>query len=65
MKIKEIREKTDKEIGRLLAEKREHLRDVRFKAVSKQYKNYKELGETKRDIARLLTVKKERQLMEK
>lgn len=63
MKIKEIREKVDKEIIKILAEKREHLRDVRFKIASNQYKNYKEGFLIKIDIARLLTVLKERKLM--
>ena len=63
MKIKEIREKSDKELLKMIAEKREYLRDIRFKIASKQFKNFNELNITKKDIAKLLTIMKERQLM--
>lgn len=60
MEIKEIRKKTDKELTKFLAEQRDKLRDLRFKISSRQHKNYKEMGEVKREIARILTVMNER-----
>jgi large subunit ribosomal protein L29 len=60
MEIKEIRKKTDKEVTKLLAEQRERLRDLRFKISSRQYKNYKEVGMVKKEIAKILTVMNER-----
>lgn len=63
MKIKEIREKNDKELIKMLAEKRENLRDIRFKIASNQYKNNQEISLTKKDVAKILTVMRERILI--
>lgn len=62
MKVKEIRQKSDKELQRSLAILRDKLRDLRFKTTSKQLKNYKEMGQIKKDVARISTVMKERKL---
>jgi len=56
MKIKELREKNTDELKKLLAEKRESVRKLRFDISSKQIKNNKELKNTKKDIARILTL---------
>lgn len=63
MKVKEIREKNLKELVKILAEKRENLRDIRFKIASNQYKNIKEISLLKKDIAKILTVFKEKELI--
>lgn len=63
MKIKEIRQKSDKELQKLLANLRDKLRDLRFKTASKQLKNYKETGKIKKDVARISTAMKERKLV--
>ncbi len=63
MKVKEIREKKDKELVKMLAEKRESLRDIRFKIASSQYKNVKEISFLKKDVAKVLTVMNERALI--
>ena len=63
MKVKEIRQKSDKELQKLLLTLRDKLRDLRFKIASKQLKNYKEMGKIKRDVAKILTVIKERKLI--
>ena len=63
MKVKEIREKNDKELIIMLADKRESLRDIRFKIASNQYKNNQEISQIKKDIAKTLTVMKERILI--
>jgi len=62
MKIKEVRQKSDKELQKLLATLRDKLRDLRFKTASKQLKNYKEMEQIKKDVARISTVMKERKL---
>lgn len=59
MKIKEIKEKNTEELKKLLAEKREAVRKLRFDIAAKQVKNIREMRNTKRDIARILTVLKE------
>ncbi|PIS39333.1 MAG: 50S ribosomal protein L29 [Candidatus Nealsonbacteria bacterium CG08_land_8_20_14_0_20_38_20] len=56
MKIDELRQKPKEEIGKLLDEKRERLRQLRFDLVSGKVKNVKEIRETKKDIARILTI---------
>ena len=56
MKIDELRQRPKEEIGKLLDEKRERLRQLRFDLVSGKVKNVKEIRETKKDIARILTI---------
>jgi len=56
MKIKELREKNSGELKKLLIEKREYARKLRFDISAKQIKNTKDLKNTKRDIARILTL---------
>lgn len=56
MKIKELREKDKKELEEFLIENREKLRDLRFKVVSRQFKNIKEIGKIKKLIAQILTI---------
>jgi len=56
MKIKELREKNKEELKKLLNEKREILRKLRFDVASKQIKNNRDLRENKKDIARILTL---------
>lgn len=56
MKIKELREKSLEELKKLVVEKKDHARKLRFDMVSKQIKNIKEHKNTKKDIARILTL---------
>ena len=62
MKISEIRKKDDKGLQMFLAEQRDKLREIKFSVASKQHKNFKEIADIKHDIARTLTVLKERVL---
>ena len=55
-KIKELREKNNGELKKLLADKREAVRKLRFDLVSKQIKNNRDLRKDKKDIARILTL---------
>lgn len=56
MKTKELREKGIEELKKLLAEKRESIRKVRFDIATKQVKNNRSLRNDKRDVARILTL---------
>lgn len=59
MKIKEIREKNIEELKKLLSEKREIARGLRFDIAAKQVKNVREIRASKRDVAKILTILKE------
>ncbi|MBI4837501.1 MAG: 50S ribosomal protein L29 [Candidatus Portnoybacteria bacterium] len=56
MKIKELREKSEKELQTMLEENREKLRQIKFEFASKQPKNPKIISQLKKDIARILTL---------
>ncbi len=55
MDIKEIRQKTEKELQALVAELREKLRGLRFEASAEAVKNVREIREMKKTVARALT----------
>ncbi len=59
MKAKELREKNINELKREIEEKKETVRQLRFEISMKQAKDHREMRNTKRDIARLITVIKE------
>jgi large subunit ribosomal protein L29 len=56
MKIKELREKNIEELKKMLLEKQEKTRKLRFDISTKQVKNNRELRNEKKDIARILTL---------
>ena len=60
MKAKQLRDLSDEELERRLAESREELFNLRFQAAAGALENTARLGLTKRDIARILTVQAER-----
>jgi len=60
MKIKEIREKSEKELQNMIRTQKEKLKKLRFSLSSKQLKNYNEITETKRNIAKAKTVLKQK-----
>jgi large subunit ribosomal protein L29 len=55
MKALELKEKTEEELTTLLQEKQARLVKVKFGVASKQHKNYKEIVDIKKDIARINT----------
>ena len=59
-KLKELRDKTDENIQRELIEKRKHLFDLRSQAVTEKLEDPTQIGKTKKEIARMLTIVKER-----
>jgi large subunit ribosomal protein L29 len=62
MKVKEIRQFSDEELGTELARVRRHLFDVRTQAVTEKLEDPTMLTKAKKDIATILTVIRERQL---
>ncbi|MBU2579742.1 50S ribosomal protein L29 [Patescibacteria group bacterium] len=56
MKIKELRQKTEKELKDLLSEDRRKLGQFKFDLASKKIKNAGQIGELRRDIAKILTI---------
>ena len=60
MRAREIRELSDEELTKRLAESREELFNLRFQAATGALENMARLTLAKRDIARLLTVQTER-----
>jgi len=60
MRAKELREKTKKELQNLLIENREKLRQLKFDLTAKKVKNVMEIRKLRREIARILTIIKEK-----
>lgn len=60
MDIKELREKTDAELDRMITQSREALREFRFKVAARQRVAMRDARETRKTIARILTLKKSR-----
>ncbi len=56
MKAKELREKKIEELEKILKEKREKLKNLKLDLIQGKLKNVREIRETKRDIARILTI---------
>ena len=59
MKIRELRQKSEKELQKTLIDLRDKLRELRFNLAGGKVKNIKEIHQTKKDIARILTLLKE------
>ncbi|HYO09033.1 MAG TPA: 50S ribosomal protein L29 [Tepidisphaeraceae bacterium] len=62
MTIKEIREKETEHLKHELSEKRKHLFDLRSQAVTEKLEDPSQIGKTRKDIARVQTVLKQREL---
>lgn len=62
MKAKEIRELTTTEIDQKIKELKEELFNLRFQLATGQLENTARIKEVKKTIARLKTVKREREL---
>ena len=61
LSIKELRELDDAKLAEQLTESRQALFSLRFKHATAQLENTKELSDTKKTIARILTLQQERQ----
>ena len=56
MEFKELKNKSESELQRLLEEEREKLREMRFKVAQRQLKKVNDIRETKKIIAQILTL---------
>lgn len=61
MQMAELRKKSEADLLKLLPELREKTRSLKFRIGSKEVKNYNELKFVKKDIARILTILKEKE----
>ncbi len=61
MTSKEIREKNDEALRHELAERQKHLFDLRSQAVTEKLEDPTQIGKTRRDIARIKTIMRQRQ----
>ena len=62
MKVEEIRALSDEELAKQLDAAHKELFDLRFRLATKQLVNHRQIRETKKRIARLKTIMKEREL---
>ena len=62
IKVSEIRDLLDDELERRLEETREELFNLRFQHATGQLDNYRRLRELRRDVARIRTIAREREL---
>jgi large subunit ribosomal protein L29 len=56
MKIKELRQKTEKELTDLLKENQQKLGQLKFDLSAKKLKNVREIRELRKEIAKILTI---------
>ena len=56
MELADIKQKNTKDLQSLLAEKREELRELKFKVSEKQLKDVRSIREIKKAIAQILTL---------
>ena len=64
MKITEIREKSSEQLTTLLKEQKEELFNLRFQHAIHQLDNPQKIVETKKNIAKILTAIREKELAE-
>ncbi len=62
MKAADLRKYTDEELRNLLEEKKKQLMELRFQLAMGQLRNTSLIKMTKRDIARIKTILREREL---
>lgn len=63
MKSEQIRDMSDRELLQHLEDNRKELFNLRFQTETRKIKNHQRIPEVKRDIARIMTVLRERELM--
>lgn len=61
MKAIELRKRDKKELGKMVQDLRKKLSDFRFKFSSGKLKNVKEMNNSKKEMARILTIIKEKE----
>jgi len=63
MEVKELRKKTEGGLIKLLKLTQEQFRDLRFQVMAKQHKDVRDLRQVKKDIARIKTILKEKEVL--
>ena len=61
MKVKEVRDLSDKNLAKQLEAAHQELFDLRFRLTTKQLVNHRQIGMVKKTIARLKTIMRERE----
>ncbi|HEX77303.1 MAG TPA: 50S ribosomal protein L29 [Dehalococcoidia bacterium] len=64
MKIDEIRALSSEELRKQLAESQRELLNLRFRMATRQLVNFREIRKVRKDIARIKTILRERELAE-
>ncbi len=64
MRVDEIRGLNDQELAKQLEEARRELFNLRFRLATRQLVNHREICRVKKKIARMMTVIRERELIE-
>jgi large subunit ribosomal protein L29 len=64
VKLKEFRDKSAEDLQREIADKQRHLFDLRSQAVTEKLEDPTQIGKTRKEIARIKTILRERQLAE-
>jgi large subunit ribosomal protein L29 len=62
LRVDEIRALNEEELNKQLGSARKELFDLRFRRATKQLVNHREVRRVKKEIARLETIKREREL---
>jgi len=62
MKAKELRDLTEEELDKKYSEAKEELFNLRFQLATGQLENHQRISMVRHDIARILTVRREREL---
>ena len=62
LKVEEIRARSDEELAKRLEEVYQELFNLRFRAATRQLVNHREIPRVRREIARLKTIIREREL---
>ena len=62
MKVEEIRKMSDEELSSELASLKEELFKLRFQHATNQLDNPAQIAQVKRDIARVMTIQREKKL---
>ncbi len=62
MKTEDIRARNDKELAKQLEEAHQELFNLRFRAATKQLVNHREIPRVKKELAKLKTIIREREL---
>ncbi len=60
MRISEVRQKSKEELQKILTDKRDKLRQLRFDLASGKVKNVREIRKIKKEIAQILTLSREK-----